>query len=119
MEELTQELLDEIVRRLVDALHPVGIYLFGSHAGGEPNKDSDVDLLVVVNETGLSNRQLARRGRKSLWGLCIPVDVVVCTVGQMEKWSQVSCNLYHTVAEEGRLVYERRERTGGELARQG
>ena len=105
MKELPRELLDEIVRRLVEALRPVGIYLFGSHAAGAADRDSDVDLLVVVEEPDAATRELARRGRRSLWGMCVPVDVIVCTTAEMDKWSQVGCNLLHTVAEKGRLVY--------------
>ena len=105
MKELSPETLEEIVRRLVEALHPVGIYLFGSHAGGSPNADSDVDLLVVVGQTDMPNRELARLGRKSLWGMCIPVDLIVCTAAEMDKWSKVGCNLLHIVSEKGRPVY--------------
>jgi len=105
MKELPAELLDEIVRRVAGALHPVGIYLFGSHAGGTPDPDSDVDLLVVVKDTQTPARELARRGRRSLWGMCVPVDLIVCTSSEMDKWSRVGCNLLHTVAEKGRLVY--------------
>lgn len=106
MKTLSAELLDEIVRRLVDALNPVGIYLFGSHAKGAPDADSDVDLLVVVEDTQLSTRELARKGRRSLWGMCIPVDLIVCTASEMDKWSRVGCNLLHTVAQKGRVVYD-------------
>ncbi len=105
MKELPQALLDEIVRRLVDALHPVGIYLFGSHATGRPDRDSDVDLVAVVPDTDVPPRELARKGRRSLWGLCLPVDLIVCTASEMQKWSQVPCNLLHTVAERGRALY--------------
>ena len=105
MKELPSELLDEMVRRLVEALQPVGIYLFGSHAGGTPDPDSDIDLLVVVPDTDECPRELARRGRRRLWGLRVPVDLIVCTESDMRKWSQVKCNLLHTVAEKGRPVY--------------
>ena len=30
---------------------PESIYLFGSHANGEPNKDSDIDIYVVVPDS--------------------------------------------------------------------
>ena len=106
MKDLSPELLNEIVRRLVDALDPVGIYLFGSHAGGTPGPDSDVDLLVVVEQAEEAKAELAHRGEMSLWGLCIPVDLIVCTVADMDKWSGVPCNLLHTVAEKGQLVYD-------------
>ena len=36
---VTPELLDEVVRRLVDTFHPGRIYLFGSHAWGTPGPD--------------------------------------------------------------------------------
>ncbi|MDQ1326809.1 MAG: uncharacterized protein QG641_89 [Candidatus Poribacteria bacterium] len=51
MKKLEPDLLNEIVQRLVNALHPEKIYLFGSHAYGQPNDDSDVDLLIVVNDS--------------------------------------------------------------------
>jgi len=105
MKELSTELLHEIVRRLIDALHPKGIYLFGSHASGQANDDSDVDLLIVVADGNASMRTLARQGRQSLRGLRVPVDLVVCTESEMETWSKVNCNLIHTVVEKGQLVY--------------
>jgi predicted nucleotidyltransferase len=46
-EELEQK-LDEIVRRLRDALDPVAIYFFGSYAYGTPQSHSDIDLRVVA-----------------------------------------------------------------------
>ena len=37
-----------VILRLVRALSPERIYLFGSQARGDANYDSDYDLLVVV-----------------------------------------------------------------------
>jgi predicted nucleotidyltransferase len=39
--------LSEIVRRLVAEYQPEKIILFGSYAYGEPNEDSDLDVLIV------------------------------------------------------------------------
>ena len=105
MKGLLKEHLDDIVDRVVKVLHPVEIYLFGSNVGGAPDDHSDVDLLVVVDDSQASPRELARRGRRSLWGIGIPVDLLVCTTAEMGKWSQVPCNLIHTVAQEGQRVY--------------
>jgi len=99
------DMLPEIVRRLAAELDPAGIYLFGSWAEGQGREDSDLDLLVVVRRGDGPVRELARRGRKSLWGLAVPVDLVVCTQDDMDKWAPVGCNLLHTVAKKGRLVY--------------
>ena len=39
-----------MVQRLVDALHPLSIYLFGSRAEGRARPDSDFDLVVVLDD---------------------------------------------------------------------
>ena len=104
MKQLSKELIDEITSRLAKALHPESIYLFGSHAKGFADRDSDVDLFVVVPDTDVDQRQLARQGRRSLWGLRIPVDLVVCTDSQVKKWAPVNCNFIHTVIKKGRLI---------------
>jgi len=40
-------LLQEIVRRLVEAIDPDRIILFGSRARGDARPDSNIDLLIV------------------------------------------------------------------------
>jgi predicted nucleotidyltransferase len=46
---LDDPVLAEIVRRLVDAVQPARIYLFGSRARGVATEDSDYDGFVLVN----------------------------------------------------------------------
>jgi predicted nucleotidyltransferase len=45
----------EIVQQIVERFRPQKVILFGSYAQGKPTKDSDVDLLVVMetNEQAL------------------------------------------------------------------
>lgn len=119
MKALSPELLDEIVRRLVEALDPAEIRLFGSHASGTPDKGSDVDLLVVVDEPEVASSELERRGHMGLWGIRVPVDLIVCTTAELAKWRRVPCNLLHTVAEKGRLIYAAGRGSGPELAAEG
>ena len=45
-----QKALQAVVQRLVDALHPLSIYLFGSRAEGRARPDSDFDLVVVLDD---------------------------------------------------------------------
>jgi len=42
--------LDRVVRRLVKALQPLAIYLFGSRARGDASDDSDYDLMLVLKD---------------------------------------------------------------------
>jgi predicted nucleotidyltransferase len=37
-----------VVERIIEEFHPEQVYLFGSYAYGNPDADSDVDLLVVM-----------------------------------------------------------------------
>ncbi len=46
--QITPQLIDKMVRRLVRRFRPEQIILFGSHARGTAGLDSDVDLLVVM-----------------------------------------------------------------------
>ncbi|MBI5830206.1 MAG: nucleotidyltransferase domain-containing protein [Chloroflexi bacterium] len=57
---LDPKLLDEVVRRIARAVQPERIYLYGSHAYGAPNADSDVDLLVLVEKSDVPYYQRTR-----------------------------------------------------------
>jgi predicted nucleotidyltransferase len=119
MTGLSKELINEMTNRLIDALHPLKIYLFGSHAAGKADDDSDVDLLIVIPDTDKSTREIARQGRVSLRGLCFPLDLIVCTQSQIQKWSDVKCTLIYTVIRKGKVLYESKGRTGKKMAHAG
>jgi len=106
MKEISTELLDEITKRLAESIHPERIYLFGSHAAGNPDDDSDVDLLAVVRDTDKSTREITIEGRKSLWDLQIPLDLIVCTEKQFNRYGQVKNTIMNEALCEGRIVYE-------------
>ena len=42
--------LTELLRRLYDQFHIVGVILYGSAARGEADKESDIDLLILTAE---------------------------------------------------------------------
>jgi predicted nucleotidyltransferase len=64
--EVDEAVLEEVLRRVLQAAHPEKIILFGSAANGTMTKDSDLDLLVVertratrANEVWISGGPLA------------------------------------------------------------
>ena len=48
---ITQEQINEVTRRLVETYKPLKIYIFGSYAWGRPNEDSDLDLMVILEQS--------------------------------------------------------------------
>ena len=119
MTELSTELLDEMTKRLAESIQPEKIYLFGSHAAGYASRDRDVDLLIVVPDTRKSRHDMALKGRASLRDFIIPMDLVVCTHSEIEKWQDVKCTLIYTVMRKGKLLYDSEGRTGKRVAHAG
>ncbi len=105
MRELTENLLEEITKRLAESIQPERIYLFGSHAAGNANQDSDVDLLAVVPDTEASLREIAIEGRRSLWDIEMPFDLIVCTESQFERFRDVKNSIMNEAFCLGRIVY--------------
>jgi predicted nucleotidyltransferase len=97
--------LDEIVRRIVDGMHPIRIYLFGSQARGESGESSDIDLLVVVAKSDLPRHKREAHSYDLLWGLTKPVDVIVLTREEFERMSLVKTSLVSTVQAQGKVIY--------------
>jgi predicted nucleotidyltransferase len=105
MRTLNRELLDEIVRRLVAEFQPEKIYLFGSHAWGTPTEDSDVDLCVVVPESGERPVQRAIRAQRCLDGMGLAKDILVKTRAEFDRYRSVYASLEAQIRDQGRLLY--------------
>ncbi|MDQ7029669.1 MAG: nucleotidyltransferase domain-containing protein [Ardenticatenia bacterium] len=101
------DVLEEIVTRLVQGLQPERIYLFGSWARGEASEGSDVDLLVVVSDSDLPRHRREALSYDLLWGLPVPVDVIVLTRAEFERGTRVKTSLPAIVQAEGKLLYGR------------
>jgi len=98
------EQLSELTRRIVDAVHPIRIILFGSAARGETGPDSDVDVLVVMPD-GTRRRETAQYIHTQLFGIPFAVDVLVATPTDLDKHRDNIGLIYRTVLREGREIY--------------
>ena len=105
MKELSDELLGEIVRRIVAVVNPLEMYIFGSHTSGKPHANSDVDLLIVVSDSASGSIELAKRAYPALRGLFAPVELHFWTQSEMIKWSKVRFSLPYEATQKGRLIY--------------
>ncbi len=99
-----QHQLEELVRRIVEAVHPLRIILFGSAARGEMGRDSDVDVMVVMPE-GTHRLRASGYLHTQLSGIPFPVDIIVATESDLEKYADDIGFIYHRVLREGRQLY--------------
>jgi predicted nucleotidyltransferase len=97
--------LAEIVRRLVEALRPDRIYLFGSRARGEAGPDSDYDLMVIVPTSDLPGYRRDQLAYRALLGMGVAKDVVVWTREEFDRRARVPASFPATIVREGRLLY--------------
>ena len=119
MRTVNEALLHEITQRLVELFHPEQIILFGSHAWGTPTPGSDVDVMVIVTESNLSDYQRAVLAHRCLSGLDIAKDVIVRTRAEFDSLRDVRASLEYKIARQGRVLYDQRQSaTRTELAQQ-
>lgn len=105
MKSLDPERLEEAVCRIVAALKPEAVYLYGSHAYGQPHEDSDVDLLVVVPDSPLPPRRQAVTAYRALRGLFFPAEIKVVTHTEFKRRAEWLSSIESIVKREGRLLY--------------
>ena len=102
--EPTLDQMNELIRRIVEAVHPLRIVLFGSVARGEMSSESDVDVLVVMPE-GTPRRQTAQYLHTRLFGIPFAVDIIVAAPALLEKHRNNIGLIYRTILAEGKEVY--------------
>lgn len=101
------ETILEIVEKLKREYHPDKIILFGSYAYGQPNADSDVDLLIIKEtlERPIDRRVAVRRIVSSPKRL-VPLEVVVLTPGEVCERLEVGDQFLKEILEKGKVVHE-------------
>lgn len=102
---IKQELISEIVRRVLAVTHPDRIVLFGSAAAGKMSPDSDIDLLVL-EATPDNTRKESVRVRAALRGLGFAFDVIVMNTERFEETKNVIGGLAYPANKYGKVVYE-------------
>ena len=103
-------ILDEVVRRIVEAVEPETIVLFGSSATGEADVGSDVDLLVVDRKPfgpDRSRRRQLRKIRDSLAGLGIAKDILLFSADEVDRWRNSPNHIVARALRQGRVLHAR------------
>jgi predicted nucleotidyltransferase len=103
---VTDELLNEVVRRILTVGAPYKIVLFGSRARGEAGPHSGLDLLII-EDSDLPRYQRAPRYLRALIGVFPAKDLVVWTPEEVAEWRSVQNAFITTALREGKTLYAR------------
>ena len=96
--------IQDLVNRIRGVASPRRIILFGSAARGTMHPESDLDVLVVVAD-GVHRRRTAQSIYRNLIGLGTPVDIVVATEGDLERFGGEASMVYYPALQDGRPIY--------------
>ncbi len=99
----SDELIAEVGRRIAEAAPGATLVVFGSHARGEANKYSDLDLLVIEPDVKNAAAESVRL-RDALGGLPSAIDVIVVSQSHADEWRDVRGSLVHAALSEGRVI---------------
>ncbi|HEY84773.1 MAG TPA: nucleotidyltransferase domain-containing protein [Chloroflexi bacterium] len=101
---VSADTLNKIVEKLVALASPSKIILFGSNARGEATPRSDLDILVIERELTTQHAEALRLGR-ALRHFMLPIDLVVVSETQFNRYRQVPGTVYYNSQKEGRVLY--------------
>jgi len=104
---ITPEIIEEVKKRLVDVYDPEEIYLFGSYAWGNPDEESDLDLLVVVRTSEEKSHKRTIPGRRALRELNISKDLMVYTQKEFDERAADPTTLVYKIKNKGKVLYAR------------
>ena len=107
MKHISQDIINKISMELIKEFSPKKVYLFGSYAWGVPTKESDLDFLVLVDESSDSSTQRATRAYRTLRDFRnYSIDVLVRTTEEFEPFTNLKASFQYKIHNEGQLLYE-------------
>jgi predicted nucleotidyltransferase len=103
MSEREKNIIAKIKDRIIKKNPLAQIILFGSHARGQSHKDSDWDILILLNQAHV-NRMIEREYRDELYELELEIGEPISTfVFSKSEWEQkhLMTPLYQNIKREG------------------
>ena len=102
-----RETIIKVVEKLKREYRPSKIILFGSYAYGQPDGDSDIDLLII-KET--KDRPIDRRVAVSRIASdpkrFIPLEVIVLTPGEVRERLEIKDQFLKEILDKGEVLYD-------------
>ncbi len=97
----------ELLDRVIDYFQPRRIILFGSRARGEATADSDIDLIVILDDDAPKEHLTLKAGWESRRGYNRATDVIPVRASVYDRRAKIAGTLAYEAAIDGIAVYER------------
>lgn len=105
-EQVTEAEIEAIAQQIARDFDPVKVVLFGSRARGEAGPESDVDLLVVLDETA-NKHASAVAIQRSVGRFPVVKDIIVTTPEEIRRRGHLAGTVLRPALREGRTLYRR------------
>jgi predicted nucleotidyltransferase len=101
-----REIIQDILRRLLAGYAPQKVILFGSYAYGNPQPDSDIDLLII-KETGerFIDRWVTVRRLLSDPQRTVALEILVLTPEELSTRLDVGDQFLKEITQRGQVLY--------------
>jgi len=102
---ISEQVIQQAVRRLVAAARPSRIILFGSYATGTATENSDLDLMVIKHAVENRGEEMVRL-RGCVGDIGEAVDVLIYSEDDVEERKEWCTSPIYWALREGRVLYE-------------
>ena len=99
-------LIQEMIKRILNVYAPYKIILFGSRARDKARKSSDYDILLIMDSDKPRYLRCAPLYTE-LADLPAEVELVAYTPEEVKEWSAVPAAFITTALREGKVLYEK------------
>lgn len=114
----TNNIYIQQIKSRLHVLNPHLVLLFGSYAYGTPNKDSDIDLLVVTNDNYIpknfqEKNEIYLKIKRQIHTINqqVAIDILVYTIPMYQKFVEQNSSFAREIAQRGIVIYERNNQT--------
>lgn len=97
--------IEDISNQIIQLVDPNFIYLFGSSIKNEMNLDSDIDWMIVLNDTITNRRKISQYLYKNIKRINHPCDFIVTNSVLLEKQKSNIGLIYYYILKEGKCIY--------------